>query len=333
MKGQVAAEVAGAASLAAGGWRPARGALKLVITADEEMGGVKGARWLCETHPEKVRGDLVINEGGGKSFEVGGRRFYTLAVGEKGICRFWLRAHGVAGHASIPSLGDNALLKLAPALETLRTQPPLEPTVDGVAFLSAVADEAIDPGDGVALEEGVESLRSQAPSVAAYLAEPMLGVTIVPTRARASEKDNVIPSRAEALVDCRMPPGMEPGEARERIEAVLGPFAGEVEVEFGETVVGNRSPFETPLTEAIRGWLAEADPGAELAPIVMPGFSDSHWFRVAFGAATVYGFSPQRHIDLVRAEPLFHAADERAAVADIELAATFYSELPRRLLG
>lgn len=332
MKGQVAAEVAAVAALARSGWRPARGRLKLVATADEETGGGLGARWLCENHPDKVRADLVVNEGGGKSFELGGRRFYALAVGEKGVSRFWLRTRGRAGHASIPGLGDNALLKLASALETLREQPPLEPTPAGIAFLSALTDTPVQH-EGAALADAVESLRIKAPTVAAYLAEPMLRVTLVPTRARASQKDNVIPSVAESLVDCRVPPGMDLDATRERIDAVLGPLASEVEIEFAEVVVGTSSPLETPLAGAIAEWVEETDPGARVVPIVMPGFSDSHWFRKAFGSATVYGFSPQRELDLIRAEPLFHAADERAAVADIELAASFFADLPRRVLG
>jgi acetylornithine deacetylase/succinyl-diaminopimelate desuccinylase-like protein len=333
MKDQVAAEVAAVCSLARDGWRPAHGELKLVITADEEMGAHKGAQWLCQEHPEKVRADLIVNEGGGDSFEVGGKRFYPLCVGEKGVSRFWLRAHGVAGHASIPGLGDNALLKLAPALERMREQPPLEPTPDGLAFVSTLVGESIDPDDRAGLEGAVERLRTEAPAVATYLAEPMLRVTLVPTKARASSKDNVIPSLAESLVDCRIPPGMGPDDARERIEGVLGPFAGELEIEFTETVIGNSSPFETPFADAIRDWLATADPGAELVPIVMPGFSDSHWFRAAFGAAIVYGFCPQRELDMFKATPLIHGADERAAVTDVELAAGFYAHLARRVLG
>ena len=97
-------------------------------------------------------------------------------------------------------------------------------------------------------------------------------------------------------------------------------------------MIGNSSPAETELTEAIRDWLAVADPGAELVPIVMPGFSDSHWFRRAFGA-TVVRVLPQRDLDLFDAAPLVHAADERAAVADIELAASFFADLARRVLG
>ena len=59
-----------------------------MITADEEMGAALGAQWLCAEHPDAVRSDLVVNEGGGAAFELDGRRFYTLCVGEKGVNRF-----------------------------------------------------------------------------------------------------------------------------------------------------------------------------------------------------------------------------------------------------
>jgi acetylornithine deacetylase/succinyl-diaminopimelate desuccinylase-like protein len=333
MKGQVAAEVAAVVDLAGGGWRPERGELKLVLTADEEMGGGRGARWLCSEHPEAVRADLVVNEGGGAAFELGGRRFYTLCVGEKGVCRLRLRARGRAGHGSVPALGENALLKLAAALARFAEQPPLEPTPEGIEFLSLLADGDLSAASPAELAAAVEELRVASPTLVAYLAEPMLRVTLAPTTARAGEKDNVIPSHAEALIDCRVPPGLGPEPVRARVADLLGPLAGTVEVEFTEPVIGNRSPAATPLAEAIGAALGGLDPEATLIPIVMPGFSDSHWFREAFDSATVYGFFPQRELGLFEAAPLIHSADERAAVADIGLAADFYSDLCRRVLG
>jgi acetylornithine deacetylase/succinyl-diaminopimelate desuccinylase-like protein len=68
MKSQVAAEAVGAAALARQGWRPARGQLKLVFVADEETGGELGAQWLTSAHPDKVRCDMLINEGAGEVF-------------------------------------------------------------------------------------------------------------------------------------------------------------------------------------------------------------------------------------------------------------------------
>jgi len=333
MKDQVAAEVAAAAALGRQGWRPRKGELLVVTTADEEMGAAAGAQWLCREHPDKVRSDYVLNEGGGISFELDGRRFYTLCVGEKGPCRFLMRARGVAGHASLPGMGDNALLKLAPALERLRHQPPIDPTPEGVAFMAALTGEEVDGRDPKALQDAVERLRESAPEVIAYLAEPMLRVTLVPTVARASSKENVIPSRAEILVDCRVPPGMGPADAREHALAVLGEAAEGLELEFTDTVVGNRSPADSPLATEIEQWLAQAEPGATLVPIVMAGFSDSHWFRQAFDSAVVYGFCPQRALALPAAAPLVHGTDERAAVADIDLAARFYLDIVQAVLG
>jgi acetylornithine deacetylase/succinyl-diaminopimelate desuccinylase-like protein len=116
MKSQVAAEAVAAASAGARRLAPARGALKLVFVSDEETGGDVGARWLTEQHPDKVRCDLLLNEGAGGVFECRGVRHYGVCCGEKGIFRFKLTAHGAAGHASLPRTGDNALLKLAPVL-------------------------------------------------------------------------------------------------------------------------------------------------------------------------------------------------------------------------
>jgi acetylornithine deacetylase/succinyl-diaminopimelate desuccinylase-like protein len=326
MKGQVASELAACLELGRSGWRPEAGELLLVLTADEEAGGDLGARWLCEQRPDEVRSDIVVNEGGGVTISHDGRRLYTLSTGEKGIFRVRLSASGIAGHASLPKIGDNALLKLAPLVARLSDQPPPEPTPEGLEFLSALYGERFEGADG--MREGLRRLAADEPLLAAFLAEPMMSVTVTPTKARAGEKANVIPSRAEALLDCRVPPGLGEDDARTRISGLVG--EGDYEIEFSEAVPGNSSPFETPLTDAIRDWLGEADPGAELAPIVMPGFSDSHWFRKQFDAV-VYGFCPHR-ISLLEAAPLIHGADERVPAADVELAARFFFDLPQRVL-
>jgi acetylornithine deacetylase/succinyl-diaminopimelate desuccinylase-like protein len=333
MKDQVASEVAAAAWLAREGWRPERGELKIFVTADEETGAHHGAQWLTREHPDKAYADMVVNEGAGALFEIEGKRFYGLSVGEKGVFRFWLRARGRAGHGSVPGLGDNALLRLAPAIARFAEQPPLEPNAPGVEFLRRTLGREVDtsnPGDLVA---AVAELGRVAPELATYIAEPMLRVTMVPTRIEASQKDNVIPSKAQVVVDTRVPPGLGEDYVRERIAEVLGEYDSQLEVEFIEKVIGNQSPFESPLTDAIRAWLARVDPEATLVPTVMAGFSDSRWWRAAFDSAVVYGFHPQREIDLFDSAPLVHGADELAAVSDVEFAADFFAELPRRILG
>ena len=217
-------------------------------------------------------------------------------------------------------------------LTRLSEQPELEPTPAGVAFLSGVLGRPVGKNPDE-LAAALDELRAHSPLLAAYLAEPLLRVTLVPTKASASTRDNVIPSVAEALVDTRVPPGLDEGDVRARIAPVLGDLGDHVEIDFDSMTIGNESPLDTELATAIREWLAEADPGATLVPMVMPGFSDSHWFRKAFDSVVVYGFHPQRELDLFTAAPLVHGPDERAAVADIELAADFYAWLARRFLG
>jgi acetylornithine deacetylase/succinyl-diaminopimelate desuccinylase-like protein len=323
MKSQVAAEIAAACSLAEQGWRPSSGELLVIVTADEEAGAVHGAKWLCEQMPEKVRCDIVVNEGGGDSFSYRDRRIYLVEVAEKGVFRFTLTTHGSAGHASIPRIGDNALTKLAPLIKQLAdSRPVVERSDAGDALAAALG---LDPeGDPVSeLEEADPRL--------AVLFEPTLGVTFAPTMVSASEKINVIPARAKLQVDCRVPPGLGEDHVRERLADLIGENG--YELTFGETVVGNASPVESALMEHIRDFVEREDPGAQLAPFTMPGFTDSRWFREAFPKCVAYGFFPMRAMDMFDAAPLIHGKDERIPVEDLELAARFFEELATKVLG
>jgi acetylornithine deacetylase/succinyl-diaminopimelate desuccinylase-like protein len=316
MKSQVAAEVAAACALVEAGWRPEAGELKIVLTVDEETGAEHGAQWLCAEHADKVRADVVVNEGAGMSFEYGGRRVYPVCVAEKGVFRFTLTARGRAGHASIPRIGDNALVKLAPALDALGScRVAIEPSPEPLVFLEALGVQTDD------LDAALAELEANDPRVAVLL-EPLLGVTLAPTIVSASEKINVIPSEARLRVDCRVPPGLGEDHALGCIRDVLGP---DHEVAFDETVVGNRSPIESPLMDTIREFVEREDPGAIVTPTALAGFSDSRWFREAFPDAVVYGFFPQREMDLFEGAPLVHGANERIPVADLGLAARFFA--------
>jgi acetylornithine deacetylase/succinyl-diaminopimelate desuccinylase-like protein len=318
MKSQVACEAAAALALAEQGWRPAAGELLLAFTCDEETGAHAGAQWLCGKHPEKVRADMVVNEGAGMVVPYRDRRVYGVCTGEKGVFRFSVTARGRAGHASIPRIGDNALVKLAPVIDALgRARPSFVPSPESEALLRALGLDGADP------ERALRELEACEPRLA-VLIEPMLGVTLAPTMAAASQKINVIPGRAELHVDCRVPP--ELGEEAAR-EALTGMIDDGLELEFAENVVGNRSPLDTPLMDRIRAFVEREDPGAVLAPIVMQGFSDSHWWRRAFPDCVAYGFFPQRAMDLYEAFPLIHGADERIPVEDLGMAASFYAEL------
>jgi acetylornithine deacetylase/succinyl-diaminopimelate desuccinylase-like protein len=310
MKGQVAASAVAVASLARERFEPA-GDLIFAATADEEVGDGFGLSWLCEEHPDAVRCDYAVNEGGGDRIELGDGVYYICAAAEKMTAPFRIRVHGRSGHASMPHIADNALVKGARLIERIaayRPEPQIQQEVE--AFLRTVLGEVPSP------VRAVERAREVHPT-AAELIEPLLAPTFSPTLISASQRRNVIPALCEIEVDCRLLPGQRPEHVEPFVRAVLG---GDVryELEFLEAQGGTRSPLDTPLWEAVASFVAELEPGAEPVPICVAGFTDSHWLRDAFGTVA-YGFFPARAMQPDVAATLIHSADERVPVADLEL--------------
>jgi acetylornithine deacetylase/succinyl-diaminopimelate desuccinylase-like protein len=310
MKSQVAANAVAVASLAREGFRPS-GDLVFAATADEENGVGFGLEWLCEAHPEAVRTDFCVNEGAGDRLQLGDDVYYLCASAEKKSSPFMIRALGRSGHASMPGIADNALVKAAKLIERIaayRPEPQLQQEVE--AFLRTVLGEV--PRAASALERA----RAVDPA-AADLIEPLLSATFSPTMITASEKRNVIPASAEVTVDCRLLPGQDPEHIEPMIRAVLGSDL-EYELEWLESKGGTRSPLDTPLWEAVESFVAGIEPGARPVPFCVAGFTDSHWLRDAFGTVA-YGFFPMRTMPGDVSATLIHSANERIPVDDLEL--------------
>jgi acetylornithine deacetylase/succinyl-diaminopimelate desuccinylase-like protein len=320
MKGQVAASAVAIASLARDGFQPA-GDLIFAATADEEVGAGFGAQWLCEAHPDAVRCDYLVNEGSGDRLELGGKPFYICSVAEKMSAPFLLRVRGRSGHASMPGIADNALVKAAGLITKLgEYEPERQLTPEVVELLETITGER-----PATPERALEQARGIGTTFA-ELVEPLLSLTLSPTMATASQKRNVIPAVCDVTVDSRLLPGMTPAEQHEIVRRVLG--AGDYELEVMEAHGGTRSPIDTPLWEAVDSWVQEVEPAARPAPVCVAGFTDSHWFREAFGTVA-YGFFPARAMDAELAARLIHSADERVPVEDLELGVSFLRHAAR----
>ena len=324
MKGNVAAAAVAFASLAREGAR-LPGDLLLALTADEEVGVDFGTSWLAREHPETVRADFGLNEGGGERCVLGGRVYYLCAVGEKMTAPFKLRVRGRSGHASDPHAADNALLRAAPLLEALaRLEPPRTLVPEVAAFLELILGEVPPVDEALARAQALDPL-------AAQLVAPLLAATLSPTMIEASAKRNVIPGTCVVEVDCRLLPGQPPAEIEALLRAAL-PGDWELEWIEAELVGGTRSPMATPLWDALQGWVDRIEPGARLAPLVTAGFTDSHYVRDRLGT-TVYGFFPLKAMDTELAARLVHSADERIAVDDLELGVDLFRQIATTWLG
>jgi acetylornithine deacetylase/succinyl-diaminopimelate desuccinylase-like protein len=319
MKGEVAATAVAMATLAREGWRGS-GDLVFVAAADEEVGAGFGLQWLVEAHPDAVRSDFSLNEGGGERVLLGGRPAYLCATAEKMTSPFRLRVHGRSGHGSMPAIADNALVKAARLVARLgdfAAEPRLIPEVE--AFFASVTGEIPEPADIV------EAARRLGPS-ALEIVEPLVAMTVSPTKAHASDKRNVIPGLCEITLDIRLLPGQTPAEAEAEVRSFLGD--GDYDLENLERAGGTRSPIGGPLWETLGAFIDVEEPGALVAPVCCSGFTDSHWVREAFGTVS-YGFFPARTIDPELAARLIHSADERVPVEDLELGVRFLTHSAR----
>ncbi len=319
MKGQVAASAVAIASLAREGWRGS-GDLIFVAAADEEVGDGFGLEWLVEAHPDAVRTDFALNEGGGDRVELGGQALYLCGTAEKMTAPFALRVHGRSGHASTPGIADNALLETVPLLARLadfHVEPQLIPEAE--LFLRRLLGGLPEPA------AALEAARAVGP-LAAELLEPLLGMTVAPTRIRASDKRNVIPALCEVEIDVRVLPGQTAADVERVLRERLG--EGDYELENIEERGGTRSPAHGQLWDAVESFVAGEEPAAHAVPICVAGFTDSHWLREAFDTVA-YGFFPARALDPEVAARLIHSADERVPVADLELGARFLRHAAR----
>jgi acetylornithine deacetylase/succinyl-diaminopimelate desuccinylase-like protein len=237
---------------------------------------------------------------------------------------FRLLVHGRAGHASVPGIADNALVKAAPLIERLAAyRPDLTLGPETAAMIKAVVGRELEAAE--ALE-----LARETDQAAAELLEPLLSLTLSPTMISASDTRNVIPHLCEVVVDCRLLPGQAQDEVEPVLKHVLG--EGDYDFEWLDGRGGTRSELGTPLWSAVESFVARIEPEATVLPVSVAGFTDSHWLREAFDTVA-YGFFPTKAMDPQLAARLIHSADERIEIDDLELAVDCFRNVSVEVTG
>ncbi len=301
--------------------------------ADEECGCEYGSGWLCDEHPDLVRAEYAVGEGGGFNIFLGGKRFITVQVAEKGFCAVKARVRGEPGHGSMPR-EDSAIIRLSEALARLGKQglPPHQTRVVGV-FLDAIIGAqpaALRPLLGAARDPRLLSrlvaLLPDKGVARGMLA--MLSNTASPTVLRAGSKINVIPALAEAEIDCRTLPGQKDEDLLRELAAVLGDG---VELEVLRSVPPTETELASPLYDAICATLAEQDPDATVAPYLVPGFTDAKSFTRL--GTRWYGFSPVKMPKSMRFAEMYHGRNERIPIDGLRWGTGVLSEVVMRLAG
>lgn len=301
MKNMVAMILASVGSIIRSGRRPERD-LILIFFADEEDGGLEGSSRVVRERRHWFDGATeAISEVGGYSITVDGKRAYLLQVGEKAV--MWLRivARGRAGHGSRLH-EDNAVTRVAECVAALgRMRWPIRLTPTTRALLANLGSLA-----GV-VDETPDDLAARAGTAEAFL-RSSFRTTANPTAVSGGYKHNVIPERADALIDVRVLPGDEE-EVLAELRRVIG---ADIEVETVLRYPGFEAPFEGALVEAMIESLGRHDAGAPVLPYLLPAGTDNKALT-ALGIVG-YGFAPlllPAEFDFVG---MFHGVDERVPV-------------------
>lgn len=331
MKNIVAAQVFALLKLKREGFRP-KGRVVLAETADEENGGRKGIGYIVKTAPELVRADYCVTEGGGLVIDGEGGRIIGYEAAEKGI--LWLRVkfEGEGGHASVPYLLENAVLKIAEAVTTIgQAQGKYKLTDEALQHLRALVKAHrlsydVTESNFPELLEKVRGVdRTNWSKIKAEAA-----ITATPTMLSAGVRPNVIPASAEATVDCRLPPGTDPEEAIEWLKGLLGDER--IELEVINQSHGSRSELDPEFEKIVIQSLTRASGADGAFRYMLPAGTDSRYMReIGTRALGVEVFSRRADFDLI--DSRVHAPNEFIDFDSVVGSAEFHLDLAEAYLG
>jgi acetylornithine deacetylase/succinyl-diaminopimelate desuccinylase-like protein len=279
-------------------------------TADEEVGGDAGIGFLVDRHPDLVRAEYGLSEGGGTTMYVAGREFYDVRTAEKGTCRFVLRASGQPGHGSIPR-PDTSVERLARGVLALSTTGlPFRPTPTAAAFFRGVSEAlGLPPEERRLTESSLNRVLGLLPVDLRHFLNAITHDTAVPTGLSAGLKINVIPSVAEAWIDGRFLPGQTDEGFVQEVRHILGEGYELTPFDITRPL---EDPPGGPLFDAIAEVMRRAAPNASVIPTMLSGATDAK--HVARLGTRCLGFGPLRVPPGFPSDTLVHGHDERIPI-------------------
>lgn len=269
----------------------------IALTAGEEIGGGPGVRWLIANHKELLDAEVALNEGGAIVLAADEKRVLGVTIGsaEKSYQSVKLVVRGKGGHSSAPTTDVDPALILARALVKVGQHRFPSHVIPPVRDMLIFASSFEKPDLAASLKHAYESAPSVNPEDDTVLSRDRfynawIRTTCVTTMLSGSPKDNVLPTTAEAVVNCRI----LPDETREATMEALKKLIADPKVEmspYEDNGIGPASPVDGEVTEAVRkvaGDLFGRD--AKVLHSMSTGASDSRFLRAigirAYGIAT-----------------------------------------------
>lgn len=324
-KGLVAAEAHAFLTLALSG--RLRGRLIFAATADEEVGGRVGVRWLSERQPEKLRADFAINEGAEEPLPFANKMTYFVQVGEKGTAWARLRSKGISCHGSVPYLGDNAVVKMSTALSRLGSYRPRITIIPEVrSLITSLAQ--LQKIEGKVNLRTVDSIigRFSSRAFAAYL-KAITRMTVAPTMVNGGAKVNIVPDACSAEVDIRVLPEQSVSFVLEELRSYIGDLS---EVEIPDFNAPSFSSADTPYYRLVAETVKEVSGSDVCLPCLSAGATDSRYIRRM--GMLAYGISMMAPDFDQTLRQTVHGKNERIDIKSLEQHARFLARIGERYL-
>jgi acetylornithine deacetylase/succinyl-diaminopimelate desuccinylase-like protein len=322
-----AADLTAAFTLLQEGFRP-KGNIKILLCADEECGGHKGMEWLAKNHPDAIRVDCCLNEGGG--FKLPLKDDFVIQTGEKGI--FWtkFRIHGKGGHGSMPpSYDTTAIYKMVAALKRLKKyKPEIIINQEYLATINAISLPGVIKFliKRKSLLRGLLKLAGKLLKTnMAQVVIPLVSDSIAVTNFHSGMKENSISPDAEIILDIRT----LPGHGREHVNAMIRKAIGaklfdQMEWEARDNQMCTTSTTDNDYYHIIEKITREIYPGANLVPLLSAGSTDCKYYRER--GMHSYGFSlaiKDEDLTYDQLIELSHNANERISLTNLLLGVDF----------
>lgn len=308
-KSRVLAILEAVESALAAGLRP-RHTIQLAFGHDEEVFGDAGAvRMAARLRERGVRADLLLDEGGVITEGIVNDvrvPVATIMLGEKGYATVRLSVSEAGGHSSMPGR-QTAIGRLARAVSRIQDRPmPLRVTPVVTDMLTRLR-----PHLPAAKRRLLGVAAVAAPVVARIMAatpqtEALVRTTTAPTVIRGGVKANVLPQRAEALINFRILPGDSVDSVLAHCRRIVRDDRVRIEL-VGMSSEPSPTTGPGPRFDLIAEITEQVVPGVAVTTGLVPGATDSRHYDDL--AETRCNFAPiqLRAADLER----IHGNDER----------------------
>lgn len=306
------------------------GDLIFVAAADEEAGGIYGAKVLADDHWDLVGAPFVLTEVAYPALEYTSGPTVPVSIGEKGGYWSVLRSHGRPGHGSVPYGQDNALRKIVDALKGIfDTQMPVGISPEWIDFVSRLdldtdLKSALTDPDRV--DDAVDDLAITDPLFARY-AHALTHTTISPNRLDAGMKVNMIPDQASAAIDIRSLPGQDRSFVESHLHKAMGHARDDIDIEpYGYDLEATVSRTDTRLWEAIADSVEDLEGHRNLLPTLMTVGTDARFWREKGSVGYGVGLFDDR-MTFSEMLSLFHGHDERVSVESVKRTTALYERV------